>query len=142
MEPNGDCTLVQEIPDTHADGSQTACGLVLSNSSMADRKSSTPDIGTIVKDKNYSSLVNSNKNSSLGNSNNVYHKLCTTVLLFCATVFVIGVMQIPISLFYTDPPSATIEINHIADFESCQVITHYITARAPKAVVACVYYDI
>ena len=54
---------------------------------------------------------------------NVKCKLCTAVALLCVILLVIGVTQIPITLYYTDPPTAEgIEATlDLVDFQTCWV---------------------
>jgi len=54
---------------------------------------------------------------------NLQCKFCTAVVLFCVILLVIGVVQIPITLYYTDPPPAEgIEATlDLVDFQTCWV---------------------
>jgi len=54
---------------------------------------------------------------------NLQCKLCTAVVLFCVILLVVGVVQIPITLYYIDPPSAEgIEATlDLIDFQTCWV---------------------
>jgi len=102
MEQN---SPIEEIVDLHINGSKaTSIALkdVVSandhNLSSANKKPSTPDTARILKDTK-----------------------CTTILLLCATILVIGVMLIPIILFYTIPEPDGVDINDFVDFRKCQV---------------------
>ena len=122
MEPSSDYTLFHEVSDFCTDGKKTISGenialkTILSDKRNNDVTSVTPDIEEMAKNSAYSSFVKNNKRE----------KLCMSLLLFCATLLIIGIMQIPITLYYTDPASAAIEVSSIADFESCEVIYTYI----------------
>ena len=55
-------------------------------------------------------------------------KLCKTVLLICITLLVMGVIQIPVTLYATAPSSQGLQnaLFDLVDFENCLVsyITH------------------
>ena len=122
MEPSSDYTLFHEVSDSYTDGKKATSGenialkTILSDKKNSDVTSVIPDIEGMAKNSAYSSFVKNNKRE----------KLCLSILLFCTTLLIIGIMQIPITLFYTDPPSVAIEVSSIADFESCEVIYNYI----------------
>jgi len=117
MESGSDYTLFNEVSDSYTDlnsGENIALKTISSNKRNSDSTSVISDINGITK---CSSFVNS-----------MWKRLCKSILLFCTTLLVIAVMQIPITLFYTDPASEDIEICNIADFGSCQVIYIYTCA--------------
>jgi len=109
---------VEEIVDYNIRGSKIVCGENIALETISsycggcgstDNKPSPPDI------------VVANKHLFFLKDNKTLRKVCAIVLLFIATLLVIGVTQIPITLFYTDPPADVIEIRNIVDFRTCQV---------------------
>ena len=114
MESNSDYILFNEVSDSFDfnSGENIALKTISSDKKNGDLTRVISDINRIAKDNKCSSLI----------ANGMRRKLCMSILLFCATLLVIAVMQIPITLFYTDPASEDIELSNIADFGSCQVI--------------------
>ena len=109
---------VEEIVDYSIHGSKILCG---ENIALETISSYCDSCGSTDNQPSPSDIVVANKHLFFLKDNKIRHKVCTIVLLFIATLLVIGVTQIPITLFYTDPPADVIEIRNIVDFRTCQV---------------------
>ena len=107
------------LPDEyHVYGSKVVCGKIIALEDI----SSTDSKNSIDKKPSIPDTATNHKNSSCSVNSSIQHKVYLTALLLSATLLVIGVMQIPITLFYTDPTFDSIDITDILDFKECQVL--------------------
>jgi len=111
--------MEHSLDESIVDHSKTVCGeiIALEDVPSADNKNSS---NAINKKPSKPDTKTNHKHSSFP-----MHKVYMTALLVGVTLLVIGVMQIPITLFYTDPVFDGIEITSIVDFRECQVRSWY-----------------
>ena len=112
----------ESIVNCHVYGNKIVSGEIIALEDI----SSTDNKNSIRKKPSIPDITTNHKHSSSSINSSIQHKVYLAALLLSATLLVIGVMQIPITLFYTDPAFDSIDITDIVDFKECQVLAMYV----------------
>ena len=71
--------------------------------------------------ENKAAIVEERHSSSTLQGHSMRDKFCASLSFLCLIIVVVGVILIPIILYYTNPSSNSFSVSGIVDLESCSV---------------------